>query len=209
VIKLMPRPRPPHLRLEKTRHGRRVWYFRLGNGPRIRINREYGTPEFQAAYHAALRGEQSGLRPVGRAGSLAWLISRYREVDAWRSLSQATRRQRENIFKEVIRTAGTSPYCEITKATIAAGRDRRAGTPAQARHFLQAMRGLFGWAAETELLNRNPTLGVKDPRRARPRASQSGPRTTLSDTATSGRSAPRSASGSTYCSIQACAAATL
>jgi integrase len=161
----MPRPRPPHLRLEKTRHGGRVWYFRIGNGPRIRIKGEYGKPEFQAAYHAALRGEQSGLRPIGRAGSLAWLISRYREVDAWRSLSQATRRQRENIFREVIRTAGASPYREITKATIAAGRDRRAGTPAQARHFLQAMRGLFGWAAEAEVLNHNPTLGVKDPRR--------------------------------------------
>src|SRR5262245_60064190 len=161
----MPRSRPPHLRLEKTRHGRRAWYVRFGDGPRIRIKSEYGTPEFEAAYQAALRGERSGLKSVGRVGSLAWLISRYREVDAWRSLSQATRRQRENIFREVIRTAGTSPYSEVTKATIAAGRDRRAGTPAQARHFLQAMRGLFGWAAEAELVKHNPTLGIRDPRR--------------------------------------------
>src|SRR5262249_155217 len=133
--------------------------------PRIRIKGEYGSPEFQAAYQAALRGEQKGHGPAARFGSLAWLIARYREVDAWRSLAAATRRQRENIFKEVLRSAGTSSYCEITRAVITTGRDRRAGTPAQARHFLQAMRGLFGWAAEAEFVKQNPTLGIKDPRR--------------------------------------------
>ena len=165
MIDAMPRPRPPHLRLEKTRHGRRVWYLRLGNGPRIRIKGEYGTPEFEAAYQAALRGEQPASVPAARSGSLAWLISRYREVGAWRSLSPATRRQRENIFKHVIRSAGTSSYRDITKATIVAGRDRRAATPAQARHFLHAMRGLFAWAVEAELVKHNPTEGAKDPKR--------------------------------------------
>jgi len=157
----MPRPRPPHLRLEKTRHGRRVWYLRFGDGPRIRIKGDYGTPEFDAAYQAAIRGEYSAPNIAARAGSLAWLIARYREVDAWRSLSPATQRQRENIFKNIIRSAGQTPSGEITKAAIIAGRDRRAATPAQARHFLQAMRGLFAWAVEAELVRSNPADGVK------------------------------------------------
>ncbi len=157
----MPRPRPPHLRLEETRHGRRVWYLRFGDGPRIRIKGDYGTPEFDAAYQAALRGERSAPNIAARAGSLAWLITRYREVDPWRSLSPATRRQRENIFKNIIRSAGQTPSGEITKAAIVAGRDRRAATPAQARHFLQAMRGLFAWAVEAELVRSNPADGVK------------------------------------------------
>ena len=33
-----------------------------------------------------------------------------------------------------------------------AGRDRRANTPAQARNFLDAMRGLFRWAARAKLV---------------------------------------------------------
>jgi integrase len=165
VMGTMPHPRPPHLRLEKTRHGRRVWYLRLGNGPRIRIRGEYGTPEFDAAYQAALRGEQLPSVPAARSGSIAWLISRFREADAWRSLSPSTRRKREAIFKHVIRSAGTSSYHQITKATIVAGRDRRAETPSQARHFLQAMRGLLVWAVEAELVKHNPTEGVKNPRR--------------------------------------------
>jgi hypothetical protein len=52
----MPRPRPPHLHREATRHGRLVWYVRRDKGPRIRIRAEYGTPEFEVEYQAALAG---------------------------------------------------------------------------------------------------------------------------------------------------------
>jgi integrase len=161
----MPRPRPPHLRLEKTRHGRRAWYVRFGNGPRIRIKADYGTPEFDAAYRAALRGEPSTPMAAIRAGSLEWLIARYRETTCWETLSPATKRQRENIFVNVIKSAGKSSYREITRATIVAGRDRRAATPAQSRNFLDAMRGLFKWALEAELVKLNPADGIKNPPR--------------------------------------------
>ena len=61
-------------------------------------------------------------------------------------LSQATRRNRENHFKQVIQSAGDKPCRAITQAVIIAAKDRRATTPAQARNFLDAMRGLFKWA---------------------------------------------------------------
>jgi len=54
----MPRPRPPHLHREITRHKKPVWYVRVGKGPRIRIKAEYGTPEFDAGYQAALSGNK-------------------------------------------------------------------------------------------------------------------------------------------------------
>ena len=41
----MPRPRPPFLSREVSRHGRAVWYVRR-NGKRIRLRAEFGTPEF-------------------------------------------------------------------------------------------------------------------------------------------------------------------
>ena len=46
-----------------------------------------------------------------------------------------------------------------------AGRDRRANTPAQARHFLDAMRGLFRWAVKARLVKTDATAGVDDPPR--------------------------------------------
>ena len=164
----MPRPRPPYLQKETTRHGRTVWYFRKGKGPRIRIRAEYGTPEFDAEYRAALDGAPALLRrPASPTSSLPWLLERYRETTEWSALSAATRRQRENIFVGVLKTAGDVPYGKISQATILAGRDRRAATPAQARNFLDAMRGLFRWAQKAGFVKVDPTVGVSNPPRKR------------------------------------------
>jgi len=160
----MPRPRPPHLQRQITRHGKAVWYVRVGHGPRVRIRAEYGTPEFDAEYQAAIAGN-----PVRKASpsnqSLEWLITRYRETTAWSDLSAATRRRRENIFKGAIETAGHESYARINQATITAGKERRAKTPHQARHFLDAMRGLFRWASKAKLIKVDPTAGVSNPPR--------------------------------------------
>lgn len=160
----MPRQRPPKLWRQRTRHGAIVWVVVPERGAKwIRIRGEYGTPEFMAAYHAALNGTETTPRGKTKGGSLAWLIERYREVDAWTSLSLATRRQRENILRQVIETAGNDRYSAITSATIAAGRDRRSKTPFQARHFLDTMRGLFEWAQGAGFVKTNPAGAVKYP----------------------------------------------
>jgi integrase len=94
-------------------------------------------------------------------------IARYRETTAWMALSPATRRQRENIFLHVLETAGFKPFAKIERASIVAGRERRSATPAQARNFLDAMRGLFKWALGAELVKVDPTAGVTNPPRKR------------------------------------------
>ena len=161
---MMPRPRPPHLQREITRHGRAVWYVRASHGPRVRIRADYGTPEFDAEYRAALAGNP--LRKVTPSNSsLAWLLARYRETVAWSELSPATRRARENIFAQVLETAGHEPFARIITATILAGKERRAATPHQARNFLDAMRGLFRWAHAAKLVKVDPTAGVGNPKR--------------------------------------------
>jgi integrase len=48
---------------------------------------------------------------------------------------------------------------------IAAGVERRAHTPSQARHFLDAMRGLFRWALRAKFVRVDPTAGVENPER--------------------------------------------
>ena len=159
----MPRPRPPHLRHETTRHGRRVWYVRIRD-QRIRLRADYGTDEFWSQYHAAVNGEPSIQHGKASAGSVAWLIDRYRETPAWMSLSLATRRQRENILRQVIELAGRTAYNKIAGKDIAAGRDRRGKTPFQARHFLDTMRGLFAWAKEAEFVTHDPSAGVSYPK---------------------------------------------
>jgi integrase len=161
----MPRPRPPYLNRAITRHGRAVWYVRVGHGDqrrRVRLRAQYGTPEFDIEYRAALAGQETIQEGAAGVGTLAWLIKRYRETTTWTTLSPATRRQRENIFKQVLTTAGTEPLAGITKNAIISGRERRAATPFQARHFLQAMRGLFRWAADAGHIKVDPTREVRD-----------------------------------------------
>jgi integrase len=158
----MPRSRPPYLLREVTRHGKVKWYVRVGKGPRVRVA-AFGTPEFDPQYEAARTG-QPPQRGKEAAGTLSWLVARYRETNAWTKLSLATRRQRENIFEQVLATAADKPVARITAEVIEAGRDRRAKeTPFQARHFLDAMRGLFRWAAKAKLVRTDPTAGVEGP----------------------------------------------
>jgi integrase len=148
-----------------TRHGNAVWYVRR-NGKRTRLRTRYGTPEFEAEYRAALAGNRKNDKGAPPEGSLAWLVARYRDTTVWQELSGATKKQRENFLRQIIESAEDQPFAKITTGTITAGRDRRAITPFQARHFLDTMRGLFRWAFEARLVKADPTAGVKNPFRS-------------------------------------------
>ena len=160
----MPRRLPPFVTRETTRHGKPVLYFRRGKGPRTRLP-AIEDPAFQDAYEAALSGSPRRRRRVADDKSLEWLVTRYRETMAYSHLSPATRRQRDNIFYNVLKKSGDKEFRKISQAAIAKARDARAATPAQARNFLDAMRGLFRWALEAQLVRVDPTAGVTNPAR--------------------------------------------
>lgn len=155
----MPRPRPPYLHKETTRHGRTVWYVRI-EGRRTRLRAAYGSPEFAAEYQAAIEGRKEAPAPRSDSASLAWLIARYRGSSAWATLSLATRRQRDNIFKQVISRDGDQPFAAVTKKAIIDARERRKDTPAQANNLIKALRGLFKWALESEMITVDPACDV-------------------------------------------------
>ena len=150
----MPKPRPPHLNRQVTRHGKVVWYVRIGKGPYIRLRSAYGTDGFWDEYRAALSGKPQTKRGPA-SGSLSWLIGQYRDSQAWAKLSRATQRQRENIFRGVVATSGNVPARDIGPKSIAKGIDDR--RQSQARHFLDAMRGLYKWAVKAGHVASDPT----------------------------------------------------
>jgi integrase len=160
----MPRKLPLFVVRERTRHGTVVFYFRRGKGTRRRLPAP--TDEgFEAAYQEALTGAEPPRRARSAAGSLRWLIDRYRETAEYRSKSTATRRQRDYIFSDVLDTAGSDAFRDITRKDIKAAVERREHTPSQARNFLDAMRGVFRWAFDAELIDTDPTASVKNPPR--------------------------------------------
>jgi integrase len=160
----MPRPRPPYLHKQITRHGKIVWYVRRGaRGRKHRIKGEYGSPEFEAAYQAAITDTKVRVPEIkAKQGTLEWAWSLYRQSAAWQSgISNATRRQRENIMRRVMATAGAEPLSAITTAAIRDGIDRRAATPFAAANFVGTMRQLFQWLKEGGIVSANPCDGIK------------------------------------------------
>lgn len=157
----MPRHRLPYLHKETSRHGKTVWTVRMGKGPRTRIRGEYGSPEFRAAYDAAIAGEPAPKPSNIDASSITWLVDRYRASAAWVKLAPATRAQREIYYRKLCKTAGSKPFAQVDRARIEDGRDRLRARPYAANDWLKAMRGLFGWAVENRHMRIDPTIGVK------------------------------------------------
>jgi integrase len=161
----MPRPRLPNLHRETNRHGVTVWYVRLGKGPRIRIRAPYGSPEFKAEYDAAISGTPATVQRKGSTATLEWLWDRYQDGLAWQELSEATRRQRVNVMARIMRDNPGLHFGDLERRHVLAGIDRRAKTPAAARHFLETLRGMFKWAVRSEMATVDPTKDVETPRR--------------------------------------------
>lgn len=164
----MPKKRPPYLLREITRHGKIVWYVRIGKGARIRLKHIYGTQSFVEEYKNAIslleRGEiieKRLLKP--KKNSLKELIYNYYGSANWNNLAKPTKRQRELIFEKLIAKSGDMPYLAINKKHIQAAIDKQRDTPASAINFLKALSGLFNWASEQDLIEINPTSGVKRP----------------------------------------------
>jgi hypothetical protein len=120
----MPRPRPPYLSHERTRHGKLVWYVRR-EGKRVRVKAEFSTPEFTIEYQAAIAAHQPTAEARTAAGTLAWLIECLRASAAWQARSEATRAKWDGIYRQVIEAAGSAPLSSITPTAGVAAPARR------------------------------------------------------------------------------------
>lgn len=156
----MPRPRKPYVQRETTRHGKTVWYFRKGDGPRRRLRGDYESPEWLSDYEAALQGEAPAPAIRQSAGTLAWLIDRYMESLAYRALAPGTQKMRRSILNRVRAKAGAWPVAAITRKKMVESRDVRSATPAAAANFVKTMKGMFKWAVDAEHMASNPCEGM-------------------------------------------------
>ena len=158
----MPRPRKPYVQREKTRHGKTVWYFRRGDGPRIRLPGDYESPEWLEAYEAALGGQKPP-PPNTVTGTFRWLVDRYKASAKFAGLAPDTQKFRAGILDRVAKTAGDLRLTQITRAMIAEGRDRRAETPFAAINYLKVMNQIFAFAVDAGYMSSNPAKGIDRP----------------------------------------------
>lgn len=157
----MPRPRKPYVQREKTRHGKTVWYFRRGDGPRIRLPGEYESREWLAAYEAALGGTKPP--PPTSTGTVKWLVERYYDSAKFAGLAPDTQKFRRGILDRVVKGAGHGKISNVTRQMIAEGRDARAATPFAAINYLKVMNQLFAFAVDAGYMTENPAKGIQRP----------------------------------------------
>lgn len=160
----MPRPRKPYTQRERTRHGKTVWYFRKGDGPRVRLRGDYEGPEWLRDYEDALASNRHA-EPKIRAsrGTLGWLIDRYMDSLAFSGLATGTQKARRSILTRIKTASGHNSIVSVTRGVIAKGRDARKDTPAAAANFVKTMKAVFAWAVEAELMPSNPIADLKNP----------------------------------------------
>ena len=199
----MPRPRPPYIEQQITRHGRKVWYFRRNRTElRQRLPDAYGSEEFMTAYRACLAGQPVAVSDKRKAsrGSVKWLVDLYRLSHAWtHDLEPATRKARGHVLDHMVERVGSGDVEDLTKEEIVKNMEAKRETPHQANLILTTVKRMFDWAKGAGHAEDNPCEGIPyfrtkkrgfDPDAT---ASRAGARTTLPDSRPIGRSAHQSA----------------
>src|SRR5262245_16035873 len=149
-------------------HGRRRYRFRRkGFRVELPVNGDPASPEFQAAYHAALRGEQPGealaiVASRGGSGSVRDAIERYLGSATFNDdYVPSTQALRRGILGSVSRLVGNLPLARMDRAWI----DRwleTAPTRGVKRTRLLALRPFLQWAINPmRLIEVDPTEGIK------------------------------------------------
>lgn len=153
----MPRHRRPYLQHEITRHGKTVWYFRKGKGPRIRLSGAYGSKQFNAEYDAAMAGAPLPVKTKTPQSSLRWLIERFLESGRYERFKPNTQRTYTYTLKNILKTAADLNFRAITQSDVKSGKVRREHKPTMAVAYVQVMRALFKFAIDSGFMNHNPT----------------------------------------------------
>ena len=157
------------------RYGKVRFYVRRKGHRKIRIHGQQGSPEFMAAYYAAL-GQTSGNMPVSRGGepprgSLRAACIAYFASPEFNKLDARTRRIRRSILDGICRERGAfsgqeygpSPIASMKARHVFTVRDARSDQPEAANARLKALRQVFVFAMrdhETFKLETNPARDV-------------------------------------------------
>ena len=155
------------------RHGNVRLYFRRRGQKKIRLRGKPGTIEFNAAYADALAATPvpiPGKNDAATPNTWRWLCLRYLQSAEFRQLDPAnTQRPRrgilENTWMEPVAPTSTvligdCPLDRMRPNIIRVLRDRKASLPDGANNRLKAIRCVFKWAIENELVASNPARDV-------------------------------------------------
>lgn len=152
----------------------RIYFRRRLGAPKIRLRATPGSPEFLAEYKAALEKGES-VPPGIKPRTYRWLMVQYFGSAEFRQLDPRTQRTRRGILEHTCEEPiapgaeqifADFPLSRMTAKAIRVLRDRKENYPEAANNRVKAIRRMFAWALEAELVTENPARDVSYKRRA-------------------------------------------
>ena len=157
------KPLLPHVQGWVDRNGRRYHYFRRRGHARVKLPGEPFSPEFMAAYEAAMADAPPAIGIKRSApGSVSAAIAGYYGSQAFRALAPSSALMRRQILEHFRNKHGTKRIALMPSKFIATVLDQMA--PFAARNWLKAIRAVCEFAVAQGMCTSDPTQGVKLPR---------------------------------------------
>jgi integrase len=140
--------------------GRAHHYFRRRGFARVRLPGLPGSPEFNRAYEAALG---SGREPIGasrcKPGSVNAAVASYFGSRPFKALAVSSQQVRRAVLEAFRREHGDKLIRAMPTKFLRALLDTM--EPTTAKNWLASIRALSGHAIETDLIEDDPTVGIK------------------------------------------------
>jgi integrase len=156
----MPRRLPPHVERNRVKN-KNYYYFRKGKGARIRLP-DYGAPEFNHAYAAALAGQPKPAPKRDRQGTIGALIQSYLRSSAFIGLRQTSKAGYMRRLDRIRQDHGHRTVDGLTRQRIiSAFLEPYACSPGAALDTLKKLRILIRHAMDLGQLQHDPSIGIK------------------------------------------------
>ncbi len=145
----------------EDRHGRPRFRYRR-KGVAVYLPGAPGSPEFAAAYAAAVTGEPKPAQGSRAApGSISALVTAYLASAEFRTLSVSTQRTYTGIVERLRTDYGDLQLRGLRPEHVRAMRDKRASTPSAANNSVRLLRLLMAFAVDRGLRADNPAASIK------------------------------------------------
>lgn len=149
--------RLPHLVEDRDRHGNVRLYVRVRGCPKVRLRESPGTAAFVAAYEAALTAKPARGAP---RGSFRAACEGYYASATYAALDVSTRNWRRRALDLICEKHAEKPIALMRAKHVRNLRDEMAATPVVANNRLKAIKALFKWAIEEEMIEGNVARDV-------------------------------------------------
>jgi integrase len=156
---------PKHTQAFIDRHGKARFYFRKAGSKQVPLPGLPWSPQFMAAYEAALEGQAPRIE-IGasrtKPGTINALVVSYFNSMAFQALAPETKRTRHNILERFREEHGDKRSTLLKREHINVMFAKKAATRFAARNWLKTVRALMQFAVTEGLLATDPTAGIKN-----------------------------------------------